>query len=101
MPEEKVDVRVHVAGVVLPGWTIVVLALCLVFAAAGCLVTYGQLRVTAREIRILQLHCQDIESVLIRSGAAKRSDFAPWTSGTAGARERADPVPDSDMESDP
>lgn len=31
-----------------------------------------------REVRILQLHMQDVENVLIRTKQAERSDFAPW-----------------------
>lgn len=32
----------------------------------------------SKEIRILQIHAQDIENVLIRSRLADRKDFAPW-----------------------
>lgn len=33
-----------------------------------------------KEIRVLQLHTQDIEVVLERAGIAHRQDFAPWDS---------------------
>jgi hypothetical protein len=35
-----------------------------------------------RETRILAVHAQDIENVLIRQGVAKRDDFAPWEPST-------------------
>lgn len=88
MPEthEPLVVRVVIPGVVLPGWSVILLALCLVFSAAGFLLAYLQLKETAREIRVLQLHVQDVESVLIRQGVANRDDFAEW--GRAPQRTR-------------
>lgn len=88
MPEthEPLDVRVVIPGAVLPGWAVILLALCLVFSGAGLLFAYRQLEETAREIRVLQLHVQDVENVLIRQGIANRDDFAEW--GRAPQRTR-------------
>jgi hypothetical protein len=71
-----------IEGVVLPSWLAISLAassivavLALLYLAAVC----GQM---GREIRILQLHAQDIENILIRSNLASRKDFPVWQSPT-------------------
>jgi hypothetical protein len=41
----------------------------------------------AREIRILQVHAQDLENVTIRDGIATRADFVGWEEGTPKATQ--------------
>lgn len=77
---EKAEVRIvtKVQGVVLPTW-VAIAVLSVILVCAGSLVQLARtLDRLEREIRILQLHARDIESVLIRSGVADRNDFAPW-----------------------
>lgn len=91
--EERPPVPVHltvtVPGVHLPTWSVIALVLAFIFASLSYMLTAREVNAmrteTAartdelrREIRLLQLHTQDIESVLIRTGAATRQDFAPW-----------------------
>jgi hypothetical protein len=76
--ERDVQVTVKVAGVTMPAWAAVLLTLAFVFSAVALLIYADAAREQAREIRVLQLHAQDIESVLIQQGLAKRQDFAPW-----------------------
>ena len=77
---KKADVRIvtSVDGVVLPTW-FAICGLALAFVAAVALVISARaLDRMEQEIRILQIHARDVEAVLIRSGHAQRSDFAPW-----------------------
>lgn len=68
----------EIQGVVLPTW-LVIAAFGVFLVCAGALVQLARaLDTMEREIRILQLHVRDVESVLIRSGVAQRDDFAPW-----------------------
>jgi hypothetical protein len=85
--DEHLEVKLVIPGVVLPGWTVVLLAFCLVFAASGFLLAYLQVKEQSREIRVLQLHVQDLESVVIRSGLATRDELALWHP-TRGSRAR-------------
>lgn len=83
----------HNHGVTLPSWLAISMAAAFILATVTFLLTLIELRnlrsesalrsdEIRREIRMLQLHAQDIESVLIRAGTAQRSDFAPWTNGS-------------------
>jgi hypothetical protein len=83
-------VHFHNHGVTLPAWLAISMAAAFILASLTFLLTVIELRdlrgefslkmeEQRREIRMLQLHAQDIENVLIRAGVARRSDFAPWT----------------------
>lgn len=76
-------------GVALPTWLAVVfgaaaflgaltLAVVLLMVQSALQESAAADRDLAKEIRILQVHAQDIENVLIRHGLAQRGDFAPW-----------------------
>ena len=83
-----VYLNVTIKGVVIPTWvaialsamaivaSVIVLASVVIFRGAAHQLIDSQDRQT-REMRILDLHLQDVESVLIRKGLAQRSDFAP------------------------
>lgn len=90
LSEPSIHVTAKIEGVVVPVWVAVMLSLSTLLSVialiASLLVVQFQIRETRTainslrlEIRSLQLHTQDVENVLIRSGLAKRSDFAPWT----------------------
>lgn len=83
---QPVHLTVKVEGVVLPGWIAIALVATSILASLALLLTWSVNRELAREIRVLELHVQDVESVLIRSGAAERDDFADW--GVAPQRTR-------------
>lgn len=82
---QHVDVR----GVVIPTWvaillsfiglssSVVVLLSVIVFKSAADNLSKSQ-EAQSREIRVLILHLQDVENVLIRSRLAERKDFAEW-----------------------
>lgn len=79
MGDEKTQVTVEIRGVVMPVWVAVLLACCLIISCLSFLLAYMELRKFSVEVRVLQLHVQDVESVLIREGVASRKDFAEWT----------------------
>lgn len=70
--------EVHISGVVIPSWLAVCLLLVAILAALSLLFSWQQQGTLERELRVLQLHCADIENVLIRQGVATRGDFAAW-----------------------
>ncbi len=72
--------NVHISGVVIPSWLAVCLLCTGILAAVALLLTRSTIDQMAREVRLLELHVQDLESAVIRSGVAQRSDFAPWDS---------------------
>lgn len=90
MSEER-DIHYHhhidVRGVVIPTWvaillsivglssSLVVLLAVLVFKNAADDLRQSQQQ-QIKEIRLIDLHIQDIENILIRHGLAKRNDFA-------------------------
>lgn len=81
----EVHLVVHQHGVTIPSWLAISMIAAFVLACLTFLLTISELRAMRadsdelrREIRMLQLHSQDIENVLIRAGAAQRTDFAPW-----------------------
>lgn len=67
-------------GVHLPAWLATVVGLALLFSALGFLLALFLLQNATREIRVLELHTQDVENVLIRQGIATREDFPEWGS---------------------
>lgn len=69
---------VKVEGVVIPSWLAIVFAVIMLASIIPPILSIDQDRKIERELRILQVHTQDIENVLIRRGLAKREDFAPW-----------------------
>lgn len=76
---------VRVEGVVVPPWVaacVLVAGLLNVLAfgavTGALLLSRSEARAAKTEMRLLQLHVQDVESVLIRDGIAKRQDFAAW-----------------------
>ena len=71
--------------VILPAWLAVLFVVLFLLASIGLLLVWGTIRDEVREIRVLQLHMQDVESVLIQSGIAHRRDFAVWGADTAPA----------------
>lgn len=62
----------------MPAWAAVLLTLAFVFSAVALLIFAMAAREQARESRVMQLHIQDVENVLIRNGDATREDFAEW-----------------------
>lgn len=89
--DERYDVHLvtKIEGVTLPTWLAVALAISAILAAITFLDASRQLASLAKEVRVLQLHAQDIESVLVRNGIAKRSDFATWSADSAPGRRAA------------
>lgn len=90
---KDINLVVHQHGVIMPPWLAIGMLAAFILACLTFLLTVSelksihaeidQLRINEidelrREIRMLQLHAQDIENVLIRTRAAERSDFAPW-----------------------
>jgi len=71
--------------VILPSWLAVLFLGLFVLASVGLLLVWGTIREEVREIRVLELHVQDVESVLIQSGIAHRRDFAVWGPDSAPA----------------
>jgi hypothetical protein len=66
---------IQIRGVVIPSWLVVCLLLTAVLSALSLLLVWQSQTRIERELRILQVHCADIENVLIRSGVAVREDF--------------------------
>lgn len=88
--------KVEIKGVVIPTWLAACFAtvsLCSVLALL--LVWESRLRIE-REIRILQVHAQDIQNVLVRQGIASRTDFisnsSPNTSAMSKDQHQNNPV---------
>lgn len=79
--------HIDVRGVVIPTWvaillsivalsgSVIVLLSVLIFKTAADDLRQSQNQ-QIKEIRLIDLHIQDIENVLIRNGLAKRDDFA-------------------------
>lgn len=88
-----VEVKVH--GIVVPAWLVVCLLLLSVLASFSLLLLYRSIDQHTRETRILQLHVQDIESVMIQNGHARRADFAPWPGQGNVNQPQPEPQPDS------
>lgn len=92
---EHIHLTTKIQGVVLPTWAAISLAIAAILStltlALTILLAAQNLATITREIRVLQLHTQDIESVLERSGLAHRQDFAPWdTDAPSHGLDRAD-----------
>lgn len=91
--QEPQQLVIKLPGVVLPSWLAVCLLATAVLAAIALLLVWQTNVDNIRELRILQLHCADIENVLIRQGVATREDFVtrlpqkPETSNQKGSRE--------------
>lgn len=77
-----VNLSVKVEGMVLPTWIGACLISVVVIAVVTLLFGIFVLRDIEREIRILQVHVQDVESVLKEHHLATTSDFAEWETGT-------------------
>ncbi len=77
---------VKIEGIVLPPWAGMALLLMTVLSVTALLFVWIYCRELGREIRVLQLHVQDVESAMIESGQAQREDFAEW--GSAPLRTR-------------
>lgn len=93
---DELKVYVQVPGVVVPAWLAAVFAIALILSILGFLLSLilasaaraENARLVAelkeenvevrREVRLLQLHVQDVENVLIRYNFADRDDMAPW-----------------------
>jgi hypothetical protein len=84
------EARLEVKGMVMPAWFCMVLIGAFVLAVATMLIGAATISAQTREMRVLELHVQDIESVLIRAGIARRSDFAAWVNGQVKARDEQD-----------
>lgn len=81
-----VHLTARIEGVVLPTWLSVCFAASAAIAAVALLLVWMLTREMAREIRVLELHVQDVEAVMIQQGLAKRDNFAIW--GSAPQRTR-------------
>lgn len=86
-PPPPLHLDVKISGVVLPTWVAVTLSVVAAFSAGIILLAVVIFKDAAdslirsqgaqtREIRVLDLHVQDVENVLIRYGLATRDDFA-------------------------
>lgn len=95
VPAAPVYLTANIRGVVIPTWVALALGVAAFLSAMSlCLSLFlvrdaslaaaAANRELAKEMRILQVHAQDIENVLIRQGLARRSDFAPWPEGREG-----------------
>lgn len=75
---------IQIRGVVVPSWLVVCLLLTAILSAVSSLLQWqSQLRIE-RELRILEVHCADIQNVLIRQGIATREDFITPTASKPG-----------------
>jgi len=74
-------VRVQFDGVTMPSWAAVALVIASVFSATLFLFGIVTIRDLVREVRVLQIHVQDIESALIDAGLVDRRNIAGWTAG--------------------
>ncbi len=72
---EVPQLKVEISGVVLPTWLAVCLLITAIFSAVSLFFSWEAQRQLEREIRILQVHCMDIENVLVRNGIATKEDF--------------------------
>lgn len=81
MNGERRVIRVQFDGVTMPGWAAVSLVICSVFAATLFLFGIVTLRDLVREVRVLQIHVQDVESALIDAHLMERRNIAGWTAG--------------------
>jgi hypothetical protein len=90
-----------IEGVVLPTWLAVALASTAVVAIIALVLLVAVCDRLTREIRVLQLHVQDVEAVLIRERVGTRRDFAEWdAAGPPPQRDLPDDLPD-DLPQDP
>lgn len=96
-PTPPVCLDVNIRGVVIPTWVAVVLGVMGVAAALVVLLSVVIFKSAAdsllqsqrdqiKEIRILDVHIQDIENILIRNRMAVREDFAPHPSNPPSRR---------------
>lgn len=75
-----IPVEIKIQGIVIPAWLTVCLLIVAVLATFSLLLVYTSTTQQAREIRLLQMHVQDVQSQLIKNGISTRQDFAPsWS----------------------
>ena len=82
-------------SVLIPSWVAIAFMSCFVLATVALLLVWEVSGREIRELRSLQLHAQDVENVLIRSGVGRREDFAPWPTGERKKDKQADASKDS------
>lgn len=100
MPDQvQLDARVTIKGVVLPTW-LAILGICTLFftSMGSCALLWRaheaesrevlRSKAVERELRLLALHIQDVENVLIRSKLAGRQDFAAWEPAPAAESQK-------------
>lgn len=85
-------VHVQFDGVTMPSWAAASMVMGFIFAAVLFLFGIVTLRDLAREVRILQIHVQDVESALKERGILDGRDVAGWT-----AEENRKPPPDKEL----
>jgi len=87
----EIDVHMvtKIEGVSLPSWLALILAASTFIAALAFLDFSRSVSALVKEVRVLQLHTQDVESVLVRSGIASRKDFATWDPSSAPGKRLA------------
>lgn len=75
MPDSTSHLRVEIKGVVIPTWLAICFMVVALFAVLALLLVWESRLRLEREIRILQVHVQDVQNVLVRQGIADRTDF--------------------------
>jgi hypothetical protein len=80
-PRERVQLTVILphGSVMIPSWLMACLLAMFLISSLALVLVWNESFQQTKEIRILQLHIQDLENVTVRSGAATRSDFIGWT----------------------
>jgi len=84
---------VKVEGVVMPAWLATLQGAVTILSVLSLLLVVlafvprldaitARLDGLGKEVRVLELHVQDVENVLVRQGVARRDDFAAWSSET-------------------
>jgi len=74
-------------SVMIPSWLMACFLATFLISPLALVLVWNESFQQTKEIRVLQLHIQDLENVMIRSGAATRSDFIRWTDAKAGREQ--------------
>ena len=94
MDERPINLTVQLpaGSSMFPSWLTVLFIGAFVIASVALLLVWEANRDLAREVRVLQVHAQDIENVLIRRGEATRQDFVQWEAGSASPTQSPTPA---------
>lgn len=94
MEERPINLTVQLpaGSSMFPSWITVAFIGAFVIASVALILVWEANRELAREVRIMQVHTQDVENVLIRRGIAARQDFVEWEPGSASPTQSPSPT---------